>query len=228
MAVSRDLLSVPLRLYIYGLHGFFTEVIFTAIWDFVLKQDFRFHGCTSIWSLFIYATGVFVNERLFLRMRDSVPILVRGLVYVLWTYTWEYSTGRVLDFFGARPWDYTELQYNIHGLIALEFAPLWYCACLVSEQFLISQILRLSWGAGGDRPARAGKAAPSPPAAPRREERNGYGPGGEKSAGGRGNGTRGDGGRAATKAGKRRNGQNGTARQAAAGKAGGRQNGAKN
>ncbi|XP_043206676.1 transmembrane protein 229B-like [Amphibalanus amphitrite] len=227
MAVSRDLLSVPLRLYIYGLHGFFTEVIFTAIWDFVLKQDFRFHGCTSIWSLFIYATGVFVNERLFLRMRDSVPILVRGLVYVLWTYTWEYSTGRVLDFFGARPWDYTELQYNIHGLIALEFAPLWYCACLVSEQFLISQILRLSWGAGGDRPAR-GKAAPSPPAAPRREERNGYGPGGEKSAGGRGNGTRGDGGRAATKAGKRRNGQNGTARQAAAGKAGGRQNGAKN
>ena len=46
MAVSRDLLSVPLRLYIYGLHGFFTEVIFTAIWDFVLKQDFRFHGET--------------------------------------------------------------------------------------------------------------------------------------------------------------------------------------
>ena len=44
MSVARDLLSVPLRLYIYGLHGFFTEVIFTAIWDFVLKQDFRFHG----------------------------------------------------------------------------------------------------------------------------------------------------------------------------------------
>ena len=47
MSVTRDLLSVPLRLYIYGLHGFFTEVIFTAIWDFVLKQDFRFHGKTT-------------------------------------------------------------------------------------------------------------------------------------------------------------------------------------
>ena len=186
-------------------------------------------GCTSVWSLFIYATGVFVNERLFLRMRGSVPLLARGLVYVLWTYTWEYSTGRALDFFGARPWDYTELQYNIHGLIALEFAPLWYCACLVSEQLLISQILTLSWGAGGgggggggggDRSAR-GKAAPSPPAV-RREERNGYAPVGEKSVGWRANGTRVDGGRAAAKTGKRRNGQNGTARQTAA-----RQTGAK-
>ena len=155
--------------------------------------------------------GVFVNERLFLRMRGSVPMLARGLVYVVWTYTWEYSTGRVLDFFNARPWDYTELQYNIHGLIALEFAPLWYCACLVSEQLLISQILTLSWGVK-DKPAKV-KVAPSP----QREERNGWIQSGEKSNGWKGNGGKADGGKAGAKMGKRRNGQTG----------GGRQNGAK-
>ncbi|XP_037072883.1 transmembrane protein 229B-like [Pollicipes pollicipes] len=208
MAVSRDLLSIPLRLYIYGLHGFFTEVIFTAIWDFVLKQDFRLHGCTSVWSLFIYAVGVFVNERLFLRMRGSVPLLARGAVYVTWTYTWEYSTGRVLDFFGARPWDYTELQYNIHGLIALEFAPLWYVACLVSEQMLIRQILTLTWDPTGigrlkDKPPKV-KAAPAQNGA--REEKNGVRRNRGKSANGR----------VASKAVKKRNGQGMTLKQTSA------------
>ena len=164
-------------------------------------------------------------------MRGSVPLLARGLVYVLWTYTWEYSTGRVLDFFGARPWDYTELQYNIHGLIALEFAPLWYCACLASEELLISQILTLSWGGVGGEKAAA-KVKPATP--PRSEERNGYGyaageRGGNGGGGGggdwKGNSSRGDAARTATKQGKRRNGgQNGNAgRQTTAV----RQNGAK-
>lgn len=102
-------------------------------------------GYTSIWSLFIYSIGVFVNERLYLRMRGSVPAVARGVVYVCWVYLWEYCTGYALDLAQARPWNYTELSYNIHGLIALEFAPLWYAASLLSEQFLIKTTLTLSW-----------------------------------------------------------------------------------
>ena len=129
----------------------------------------------------------------------------------MWTYTWEYSTGRVLDFFNARPWDYTELQYNIHGLIALEFAPLWYCACLVSEQFLIGQILTLSWGVK-DKPTKV-KAAASSPQSAQKDERNGYSRNGEKSNGWRGNGGRADGTKAGARIVKKRNGQNGNAKQ---------------
>jgi len=147
----RAALSVPLRLYIYALHGFLTEVLFTAVWDFVLlKQDFRLHGCTSVWSLFIYAVGVFVNERMFLRMRGSVPAAVRGLVYVAWTFLWEYSAGVALDLLGSRPWDYTDLRYNVHGLIALEFAPLWYGATLLGERLVIQHTLALTWHPSGD------------------------------------------------------------------------------
>ena len=71
MTVARDLLSVPLRLYIYGLHGFFTEVIFTAIWDFVLKQDFRFHGEIKL-SLRLQGLGAPWAHPLFVSMSPCV------------------------------------------------------------------------------------------------------------------------------------------------------------
>ena len=36
--------GVWLRLYIYGLHGFLIEVLFTAVWDFVLHRDWALVG----------------------------------------------------------------------------------------------------------------------------------------------------------------------------------------
>lgn len=37
-------LSLLLRLYIYSLHGYFVEVTFTAVWDFVLDRDWKLKG----------------------------------------------------------------------------------------------------------------------------------------------------------------------------------------
>jgi len=37
-------LSTLLRLYIYSLHGYFIEVTFTAIWDFVTIRDWKLAG----------------------------------------------------------------------------------------------------------------------------------------------------------------------------------------
>lgn len=36
--------GVWLRLYIYGLHGFLIEVLFTAVWDFVVHRDWALVG----------------------------------------------------------------------------------------------------------------------------------------------------------------------------------------
>ena len=36
--------GVWLRLYIYGLHGFLIEILFTAVWDFVLHRDWALVG----------------------------------------------------------------------------------------------------------------------------------------------------------------------------------------
>ncbi|XP_069994585.1 transmembrane protein 229B [Penaeus vannamei] len=133
-----------LRLYIYGLHGLLIEVLFTAVWDFVVNKDWALVGCTSVWALFIYGVGSLVIERFYRDYHASVPLLLRGLVYVGWTYIWEFSTGFILRQYGACPWDYTERSYNLMGLITLEYFPAWYIASLMTEQFLIHNLLFLS------------------------------------------------------------------------------------
>lgn len=50
-------------------------------------------------------------------------------------YTWEFIGGLVLNQFSARTWDYTHYKYDVMGLIALEYAPLWFCSGLFQEYF---------------------------------------------------------------------------------------------
>lgn len=139
-------LSPIVRLYIYGIHGYVTEVMFTAAWEFVVNTNWKFPGCTSVWSLFIYALCGFVIEQMYLRLERRMHILLRGIVYLLWTYLWEFTTGYVLRYFNACPWDYTPFDFDLVGLITLEYAPLWYAATLVQEQLLTKNILLLQWG----------------------------------------------------------------------------------
>ncbi|XP_037795080.1 transmembrane protein 229B-like [Penaeus monodon] len=101
-------------------------------------------GCTSVWALFIYGIGSLVIEKFYRDYHATVPILLRGFVYVGWTYIWEFSTGFILRQYGACPWDYTERSYNLMGLITLEYFPAWYIASLMTEQFLIHNLLFLS------------------------------------------------------------------------------------
>ncbi|KAK3882265.1 hypothetical protein Pcinc_013345 [Petrolisthes cinctipes] len=136
--------NVWMRLYIYGLHGFLIEVLFTAAWDFAVNMDWALVGCTSFWCLFIYGVGSLVVEQFYRRYHASVPILIRGLAYVAWIYIWEFSTGLALRQYGACPWDYSERSYNLLGLITLEYFPAWYLASLLTEQLLIHNLLFLS------------------------------------------------------------------------------------
>lgn len=140
-------LSPLLRLYIYGIHGYFTEVMFTAAWEFVVNLNWKFPGCSSVWSLFIYSVSLYVIEMMYIRLKDRVPLPLRGLIYLIWTYSWEFCTGWVLRYFNACPWDYTPFDWDILGLITLEYAPLWYLATMATEQLLIKNILCLRWTA---------------------------------------------------------------------------------
>ncbi|XP_045115980.1 transmembrane protein 229B-like [Portunus trituberculatus] len=86
-------------------------------------------GSTSVWSLFIYGVGSLGVEQLYRRFHTSLPLLLRGLCYVAWIYAWEFSTER---------------NYNLLGLITLEYFPAWYLASVLTEQFLIHNLLFLS------------------------------------------------------------------------------------
>lgn len=150
---KRDSLPLVSRLILYGLCGLFAEVMFTATWYFVdsvkYRHGWKLHGCTSVWSFPIYAMSSLVVERMFLFLNGKTSLVVRGFLYVLWTYVWEFFTGLILRQFNACPWDYTGYtHFNIMGLITLDYAPLWYIGSLFLETVVIQSALQLQYTAG--------------------------------------------------------------------------------
>ena len=139
-------LSPLMRFYIYAIHGYFVEVMFTAAWEFVVNLNWKFPGCSSVWALIIYGSSCLVVERMYLYMHTRVHILIRAFIYLIWTYSWEFSCGLVLKQFGACPWDYTPFHGDFMGLITLEYAPAWYISGILLEQILIKRTLQLYWG----------------------------------------------------------------------------------
>lgn len=142
--------STWVRFYIYAIHGFATEVMFTAAWEFVVNMNWRFPGVTSVWSLFIYGASTLVIEKMYLSLKETVPLLLRLVIYVCWIYLWEFSTGLLLTQFNACPWDYTPFEWDFFGLITLEYAPAWFFGAFVTEQILIKHTLRLQLGRSVD------------------------------------------------------------------------------
>lgn len=126
------------RLYFWGVHGVFAEVVFTGIWEFVVSGNWRLKGVSSIWSFLVYGLGSFLGAESAYGLLTSykVPLLVRCLVYVLCAYIWELGCGLILDVFHARPWDYTDFDYNIMGLITMEYAPVWFIAGFYFEAIM--------------------------------------------------------------------------------------------
>jgi uncharacterized membrane protein len=105
-----------------------------------------FAGCSNLWSLPIYGTSGLVMEELASRMLASgLRWPLRGVIYLSWIYSWEFSTGLLLRTLGACPWDYSDLPYNVGGLITLEYAPLWILVALVMECTVIKSLPLLRW-----------------------------------------------------------------------------------
>ncbi|XP_056419385.1 transmembrane protein 229b-like [Hyla sarda] len=144
-------LSGLTRWYIYAIHGLLCEILFTASWDFILTCNQKVIGVSSIWAMFIYGTAIFVIEKMFLHLEDKCHLLSRCLLYLLWTYVWEFSTGFLLKTFNACPWDYSHFSGNIMGLITLEYAVPWYFGCMIAEQVVIKNTLRLQFIQDGQK-----------------------------------------------------------------------------
>ncbi|XP_058511410.1 transmembrane protein 229B isoform X4 [Ochotona princeps] len=150
---SAEPLTALSRWYLYAIHGYFCEVMFTAAWEFVVNFNWKFPGVTSVWALFIYGTSILIVERMYLHLRSRCPLLLRCLIYTLWTYLWEFTTGFILRQFNACPWDYSQFDFDFMGLITLEYAVPWFCGALIMEQLIIRNTLRLRF----DRDAEPGQ-----------------------------------------------------------------------
>ena len=56
---SKMAVNVWLRMFFYGLHGFFDEILFTSMLNFAESNfiDWSFRGHSSLWSFFMYGFG---------------------------------------------------------------------------------------------------------------------------------------------------------------------------
>lgn len=133
------------RLLVYGMLGFAYEIVFTSLWDFVASNftNFTFKGYSSLWSFLIYGSCSFCGEQVYVCSKKRLSTFLRGLIYIQMAYTWEFVSGLILSQFSARTWDYTHYKYDVMGLIALEYAPLWFCGGLLQE-FVYEHLLTLS------------------------------------------------------------------------------------
>ena len=143
-AAGRPLTTLE-RFYIYAIHGLFTEVMFTSMWEFVVNINWKFPGNTSVWSIFIYGISCLVIEQMHFKLKDRVPLLLRGVIYTLWAYGWEFCTGYLLRKFNACPWDYTAFDADFMGLVTLEYAPCWFFGTILLEKVIINCTLQLRW-----------------------------------------------------------------------------------
>ena len=139
-------LSRTARFYVYALHGFATEVMFTAGWDFIVNQNWKFPGNTSIWSFFIYGMSCMLMEQMYHVLRDRVPLIGRAIIYTLWSFVWEFFTGLILQQFNACAWDYTIFDYHFMGLVTPLYAPAWFFGGLVLDYVGFQYIFQLHWG----------------------------------------------------------------------------------
>ncbi|XP_041644821.1 transmembrane protein 229B-like [Cheilinus undulatus] len=131
-----------MRLYVYALHGCLCEVVFTALLDSLKSGDVRLGGHSSLWALPMYASAIFVIERLRLRLLER-SLSVRLTAYTLFIYLWEFSWGTGLSLLGACPWDYSGYTYNLRGLVTLEYAVFWAVAAFIAESHVIRNTLRM-------------------------------------------------------------------------------------
>jgi len=123
-----------IRFVLYGAIGCLMEVFWTGL-GALIKKDYKLSSKTSIWMFFIYGMVVFL-EPIYL-VTQATPIIFRGLIYMLFIFAGEYITGGFLKRADLCPWDYTHSKYSVQGVIRLDYAPVWFAAGLIFEQFFV-------------------------------------------------------------------------------------------
>ncbi len=123
------------RFMLFAFMGLLLEVTLVAMMG-LRKGDYNLRGFTSLWMIIDYGLfGVIlmpIREQL---VRFRLPFLARGVVYMLLIYLVEYVSGALFTAAGLRVWDYHgSYQYQLHGHIALAYAPLWYGLGLFAEK----------------------------------------------------------------------------------------------
>jgi hypothetical protein len=132
--------AIVIRFTLYGLFGWCAEIVWTAGYDLVAALrarrpiDPRLVGKTYLWMFFIYGGGGLAFEQAH-HMLAEWPWAARGAVYMVGCFAVEYATGVLLKVTtGKIPWDYSYARWHVHGLIRLDYTPVWFAFGLLLEE----------------------------------------------------------------------------------------------
>ena len=143
---------MALRFLLFGLFGWCTEIVFTALYGLgealVARRrvDWALPGTSYLWMLPIYGGGGLLFERAYAVVAE-LPWPVRGGLYMIGCFVVEYTTGLAIKLVtGKIPWDYSHARFHLHGLIRWDYAPAWFAFGLVLEKVMawihaIAQVL---------------------------------------------------------------------------------------
>lgn len=120
--------------FICGLTGWCMEILFTSAHSF-FSHDMRLIGHTSIWMFPIYGMAALIAP-IYKKIKGK-PALLRGILYSLGIFSFEYLSGTLLKKWELCPWDYSGSKTSIDGVIRLDYAPYWMAAGLLFERILV-------------------------------------------------------------------------------------------
>ncbi|MCY1065918.1 hypothetical protein OV090_14145 [Nannocystis sp. RBIL2] len=148
-----------LRFFIYGVIGWAAEIVWTAAYELVTgtrkdpldprvrvrmtpPERWKLAGHTYLWMFPLYGMGGLAFEPCHEWIRHW-PWPIRGALWAAGIFAVEYAFGRLLRAVSGRcPWDYSYARWHVHGLVRLDYAPVWFAFGLFLER-LHDALLRL-------------------------------------------------------------------------------------
>lgn len=128
------------RFLVYGAFGWCAEILWTSLYALVSALragkaiDWRLAGTSYLWMFPIYGGGGLLFEQAH-ALIAAWPWAARGAVYMVGCFAVEYATGWVIKLItGKIPWDYSYSRWHVHGLIRLDYVPVWFAFGLLLEQ----------------------------------------------------------------------------------------------
>jgi len=140
-----EIMHMDLGVYfiLFAVFGVAHEVLWTGLINSLKMKNPRLKGHSTVWMFFVYGAIAFII--LFVTTFFSeYPWWFRGILYATLILCWEYMSGFMIKkLVGMAPWDYStneshdgiasKKRFHLHGLICLEYFPLWFVEGLFAE-----------------------------------------------------------------------------------------------
>lgn len=123
-----------INFFLCGSIGWCMEILWTGLHSLLAGQH-TMMGKTSLLMFPIYGCAAIIAP-LYSHL-SSLPFFYRGLLYTFGFYLVEFLSGTALQQLHMCPWDYSGTPLQYHGVIRLDYAPLWFTVGLIFEKILV-------------------------------------------------------------------------------------------